>query len=223
MYYLDCLDFGACVAGSGAPRAVSWRGDMIDTYSQLDRISSGVFGKRHLRTNLAGCYYNGSNIRNANRMNCSRVCELMPGCHRETMHSTFGMTLSGRAIDGIFDIVQSFISSHMNNSNNPEELVRNVLHFLVDARPWYKSDTHTHKVIGLLGTGFCPSIIETPRCSENKPGEGDKNPNITAPVMHPVAKVKSRLKLCVPDKDGVNSGLCQADLISPIGRINLSQ
>lgn len=48
------------------------------------------------------------------------------------------------------------------------------------------------------------------------------NSNNTAPAMHHVAKVKSRLKLCVPQKEGVNSGFCQADLISLIGRINLS-
>lgn len=222
VYYLDCLDFGACVAGSGAPRSFSWRSDMIKIYSQLDRKSNGVFGKRHVRKDLAGYYYNGPNISNANMINCGRDCEPLSRRHRETMHATFGMTLSGLAIDGVFDVVQSFISSHLSSNNKSEELVQNVLQFMIDARPWYKSDTHCQKVIGLVGTGFHPTINETQTFIGNKPGGGDMNSNSIAPAMHPVAKVKSRLKLCVPAKEGSDSGLCQADLISPIGRINLS-
>jgi hypothetical protein len=38
--------------------------------------------------------------------------------------------------------------------------------------------------------------------------------------MHPVAKVKSRLSLHVPDN--ADTVFCQSDLISPIGRMNLS-
>jgi hypothetical protein len=38
--------------------------------------------------------------------------------------------------------------------------------------------------------------------------------------MHPVAKVKSRLSLHVPDN--ADTIFCQSDLISPIGRMNLS-
>jgi hypothetical protein len=38
--------------------------------------------------------------------------------------------------------------------------------------------------------------------------------------MQPVAKVKSRLNIRLPENDV--PGLCQSDLISPIGRMNLS-
>jgi hypothetical protein len=56
--YLDCLDFGAHIVGSGVPRSVSWRGDMIVEYSELDRISNRCFGRRRLRTDLPSCYLN---------------------------------------------------------------------------------------------------------------------------------------------------------------------
>ena len=42
----------------------------------------------------------------------------------------------------------------------------------------------------------------------------------SAPEMHHVAKVKSRLSLHVPDN--ADTIFCQSDLISPIGRMNLS-
>ena len=58
MYYLDGLDFGVHIAGSGVPRAVSWRGDMIQIYSELDRKDGKGFGRRRMRKDLAGCYLN---------------------------------------------------------------------------------------------------------------------------------------------------------------------
>jgi hypothetical protein len=38
--------------------------------------------------------------------------------------------------------------------------------------------------------------------------------------MHPIPKFKARLTLHLPEDRGVD--LCQSDLVSPIGRINLS-
>jgi hypothetical protein len=56
VYYLDCLDFGVHIVGSGVPRATSWRGDMIKEYSELDRKSKRGFGKRRMRRELHSCY-----------------------------------------------------------------------------------------------------------------------------------------------------------------------
>jgi hypothetical protein len=56
--YLDCLDFGAHIVGSGVPRAVSWNGDMIVEYSELDRRSKRCFGRRRLRSDLPSVYVN---------------------------------------------------------------------------------------------------------------------------------------------------------------------
>ena len=58
VYYLDCLDFGLHIAGTGFPRSVSWRGDMIIEYSELDRKSKRCFGRRPMRKDLTSCYYN---------------------------------------------------------------------------------------------------------------------------------------------------------------------
>ncbi|KAM0918182.1 hypothetical protein ACQ4PT_008815 [Festuca glaucescens] len=204
VYYLDGLDFGVHIAGSGVPRAISWRGDMIIQFSELDRKSRTVFGRRRLRQDLPRCYLNKTNVSNTNAMHCGTYCDPMSEQQKQALHEEFGFSLSGKTIDGIIDIVQSLNSSQLGNNNLFQSLAHSVLQFLSNARPWYISSNTipTDTPVAFASNAFT------------------KNWNITALEMQPVVKVKSRLALHLPEN--CSSGFCQTDLISPIGRMSLS-
>ncbi|KAM0879775.1 hypothetical protein ACQ4PT_034002 [Festuca glaucescens] len=209
VYYLDCLDFGVHIAGSGVPRAVSWCGDMIKEYSELDRTSRRGFGWRRMKNDLPSCYLNRVHMSNKSGMKGGAQFESMLAQQKRTMHEKFGMILSGKTIDGIVETIQCFNSSELGITNKLENLSHDVLQFLSNARPWYRSSNAILTDVRFLDT---PVAL---------PGDASvKNSNITAPEMHPLAKVKTRLSLHVPDNP--DTGFCQSDLISPIGRMNLS-
>ena len=53
--YLDCLDFGIKNVCHTTPRVLVWKGDMIQSFSELDRKSPHQFGKKLLKeTRTAG-------------------------------------------------------------------------------------------------------------------------------------------------------------------------
>ena len=49
MRYLDCLDFGTMNVAPSHPRVLVWRGNMINTFSDLDRKGGRQFGKKQLK------------------------------------------------------------------------------------------------------------------------------------------------------------------------------
>ncbi|XP_051201872.1 uncharacterized protein [Lolium perenne] len=128
---------------------------------------------------------------NMDGINCGTSCEPMSEQVKQSFHDKFGMILDGKIIDGIFETVQSLASSQFGNKNMLEILSHNVLQFLSNAHPCYKSNSTISPAIGCL-----------------------------APQIHPLRKVMSRLSLHLPENNV--PGPCQSDLISPIGRLNLS-
>ncbi|XP_051213680.2 uncharacterized protein [Lolium perenne] len=211
VHYLDCLDFGVHTVGSGIPRAVSWSGDMIVEYSELDRKGQRSFGRRRLRTDLPGYYLNNqrTNMGNTNCMNLGTHFHSLSAQFKQSLHDKFGIVLDGKIIDGIFETVQCTNSSHCGNNNMLESLTHDVLDFLSNAWPGYKSCRTVPTDLGHLDT---PVALASKHVVQDS--------NITAPKMHPVAKFKSRLTLHLPENRAPD--LCQSDLISPIGRLSLS-
>ena len=49
MRYLDCLDFGTQNVAHITPRALVWKGNMINIFSDLDRKYRQQFGKKQLK------------------------------------------------------------------------------------------------------------------------------------------------------------------------------
>lgn len=210
MHYLDCLDFGVHTVGSGIPRAVSWSGDMIVEYSELDRKGQRSFGRKRLRTVLSGYYLNNrTNMGNMNCMNLGTHFHSLSAQFKQSLHDKFGIVLDGKIIDGIFETVQCTNSSHCGNNNMLESLTHDVLDFLSNAWPGYKSCRTVPTDLGHLDT---PVGLASKHVVQDS--------NITAPKMHPVAKFKSRLTLHLPENRAPD--LCQSDLICPIGRLSLS-
>ncbi|CAM0944029.1 unnamed protein product [Alopecurus aequalis] len=98
VYYLDCLDFGVHIAGSGLPRSVSWRGDMIKTYSDLDRKGRKGFGRRRIRKDLASCYYHGVSAVNKCCAKCGSLYEELSAREKEQLHNEFGTDLVDKCV-----------------------------------------------------------------------------------------------------------------------------
>jgi len=147
--YLDCLDFGTMNVAQCHPRVVVWRGNMINTFSDLDRKGGRQFGKKQLKDT----WTHGQNRNGLSGSHAFGVPRLSPGASplsiefRNKARDHFVSSLQPDVVDGILSIGDKFLSTKSATSKRKlEDLVSSVLDLLCKSTHMHGKSSVNHRV-----------------------------------------------------------------------------